>query len=190
MCMCICVLLVMLYVFMFNVCRIYHVWVEAWMRREEMGMGFDGWQALDSMSTPKLSGQYRIGPAPVVAISKNLTGRSYPYNVDIVRDEIVYDVHYLQIDSEANQSLSAVRHASLIYIDHEAASPLILTSHQKYGIPVDLTDYYQSKPQEGDLSASLSIGSKTSKKYSLPKKKVLKPVSDCTFEVLTNDSTM
>ena len=161
------------------------------MRREDLPMGFDGWQVLDPTSTPKLSGQSRIGPAPVAAISNKLTSRTHPYNVDIVCDRIAYKIHYLQIPSEACHTLSALKQASLVHIDHNSPPVMILTSNGNYKVPLDLTDYYfSSRLQDEEGEGSPSNMTQKKKKSQVKRTLMHHPVSDCAFEVLTSDNAM
>lgn len=161
------------------------------MRREDLPMGFDGWQVLDPTSTPKLSRQSRIGPAPVAAICNKLTSRTHPYNVDIVRDRITYKIHYLQIPSEACHTLSALKQASLVHIDHDSPPVMILTSNGNYEVPLDLTDYYfSSRLQDEEGEGSPSNMTQKKKKSQVKRTLMHHPVSDCAFEVLTSDNAM
>ena len=36
--------------------RNFHVWVECWMRRPDLGVGFDGWQVVDPTPQEKSAG--------------------------------------------------------------------------------------------------------------------------------------
>ncbi|MDX2118996.1 MAG: transglutaminase domain-containing protein [Planctomycetota bacterium] len=47
-----------------------HVWGEAWFRRPDLGVGYDGWQAFDPSPLLQKNGQYRSasGPVPVRAV--------------------------------------------------------------------------------------------------------------------------
>ncbi|XP_042197719.1 protein-glutamine gamma-glutamyltransferase 2 [Callorhinchus milii] len=48
----------------------FHVWIEAWMARNDLKPGFDGWQVLDPTPQEKSEGVYCCGPAPVKAIKE------------------------------------------------------------------------------------------------------------------------
>lgn len=37
--------------------RNFHVWVESWMRRQDLGMAYDGWQVLDPTPQERSAGQ-------------------------------------------------------------------------------------------------------------------------------------
>lgn len=39
--------------------RNFHVWVECWMRRPDLGEGFDGWQVVDPTPQEKSAGGFR-----------------------------------------------------------------------------------------------------------------------------------
>ncbi|CAI8024944.1 Protein-glutamine gamma-glutamyltransferase 4 [Geodia barretti] len=49
---------------------VYHVWVEAWMRRDDLPSGNDGWQVLDPTSRRQQGGVYCVGPVPVARVKK------------------------------------------------------------------------------------------------------------------------
>lgn len=159
------------------------------MRRDDLPMGFDGWQVLDPTSSTKLSGKFRVGPGSVLAVHEGLMGRSYPYNGETIHGEIVSEIHYLQIPAGTDYSSSAQRHATLVYLDREEVAPLICTSHHDKLVPVDVTEYYRSAGplnSEAPASTSGSVQSKTSA-MSTKKKKVSYPLRDCTVQVSTMD---
>nr|WVH01987.1 protein-glutamine gamma-glutamyltransferase K-like isoform X6 [Halisarca dujardinii] len=173
---------------------VYHVWVEAWMKREDITIGFDGWQVLDAIPTSKLSGQFRAGPASVAAIREHLTSKLYPYNGDTVSDLINFEVNYLQIPAEAGQTVSGLRHASLVHIDNGLSSIVMLTSAGNHRVPIDITDYYAAgQSQVRTQGMTSAVGSSKLKKAFVPSKKKMAHhplVTDCNFEVVTKDDTM
>lgn len=42
---------------LFLPCRNFHVWVEGWMKREDLRAEFDGWQAIDPTPQERSGGQ-------------------------------------------------------------------------------------------------------------------------------------
>ncbi|XP_074842190.1 protein-glutamine gamma-glutamyltransferase 4 [Carettochelys insculpta] len=46
----------------------FHVWNDVWMKRPDMPLGFDGWQALDATPQEPSQGIYQCGPCPLKAI--------------------------------------------------------------------------------------------------------------------------
>ncbi|CAG03221.1 unnamed protein product, partial [Tetraodon nigroviridis] len=50
--------------------RNFHVWVESWMTRPDLGPDFDGWQTSDPTPQETSEGVYCCGPAPVRAIKE------------------------------------------------------------------------------------------------------------------------
>lgn len=48
----------------------FHVWVEAWFLRPDIGSAYDGWQVLDSTPQEPSEGLYRLGPCSVKAIKE------------------------------------------------------------------------------------------------------------------------
>uniref|UniRef100_A0A8C8E084 protein-glutamine gamma-glutamyltransferase n=1 Tax=Oryzias sinensis TaxID=183150 RepID=A0A8C8E084_9TELE len=69
----------------------FHVWVECWMTRKDLGSNMDGWQVLDPTPQERSSGVYCCGPAPVKAIRSKRT--DVPYDVPFVYAEVNADVH-------------------------------------------------------------------------------------------------
>ena len=59
----------------------FHVWSEAWMRRDDLPSGHDGWQVVDATPQEVSSGLFRCGPASVVAVKRGDT--QYPYGESI-----------------------------------------------------------------------------------------------------------
>ncbi|KAI4824164.1 hypothetical protein KUCAC02_012701 [Chaenocephalus aceratus] len=55
----------------------FHVWVECWMRRPDLGSAFDGWQVVDPTPQEKSGGIYCCGPCPVVAIHQRFLRASF-----------------------------------------------------------------------------------------------------------------
>ena len=51
------------------------MWNEAWMKRPDLAMGYDGWQAFDATPQETSDGIYQAGPAPVKAIKEVCTGQ-------------------------------------------------------------------------------------------------------------------
>ncbi|XP_066520134.1 transglutaminase 5, like [Hoplias malabaricus] len=68
----------------------FHVWVESWMKRADLGAGFDGWQVLDPTPQEKSGGVYRCGPAPVKAIRERMLG--VPFDTPFIFAEVNADV--------------------------------------------------------------------------------------------------
>uniref|UniRef100_A0A3Q1GEN5 Transglutaminase 2, C polypeptide A n=1 Tax=Acanthochromis polyacanthus TaxID=80966 RepID=A0A3Q1GEN5_9TELE len=73
------------------VCWNFHVWVDSWMTRPDLGQEFDGWQASDPTPQETSEGVFCCGPAPVKAIKEGELTKKYdaPFifaevNADIV----------------------------------------------------------------------------------------------------------
>ncbi|GAA6223531.1 protein-glutamine gamma-glutamyltransferase 2-like [Lates japonicus] len=56
----------------------FHVWVECWMRRLDLGAEFDGWQIVDPTPQEKSAGIFCCGPCPVAAVQQR--GLGVPYD--------------------------------------------------------------------------------------------------------------
>ncbi|KAL7677578.1 hypothetical protein ACOME3_003813 [Neoechinorhynchus agilis] len=57
--------------------RIYHTWNEIWLKRPDLSPDLDGWQALDCSAHTGAESLYRLGPAPVKAISAGKLSVAY-----------------------------------------------------------------------------------------------------------------
>ncbi|CAG5977443.1 unnamed protein product, partial [Menidia menidia] len=69
----------------------FHVWVEGWMKRPDLGADgkYDGWQVLDPTPQETSDGVYCCGPAPVAAV---LNGDTH----------LEYDVPFVKMYSDAS----------------------------------------------------------------------------------------
>ncbi|XP_028262071.1 transglutaminase 5, like [Parambassis ranga] len=74
----------------------FHVWVECWMSRPDLGSGMDGWQVLDPTPQERSGGVFCCGPAPVRAI-KNQRMDLF-YDVPFVYAEVNADVHTIILE--------------------------------------------------------------------------------------------
>ncbi|XP_073539969.1 protein-glutamine gamma-glutamyltransferase E-like isoform X2 [Phyllobates terribilis] len=68
----------------------FHVWVEAWFARHDLGSTYDGWQVLDSTPQEESEGLYRLGPCSVKAIKEGDV--DLPYDAPFVFAELNADV--------------------------------------------------------------------------------------------------
>ncbi|XP_055029323.2 protein-glutamine gamma-glutamyltransferase 2 [Misgurnus anguillicaudatus] len=80
----------------------YHCWVECWMKRDDLPVGYDGWQVLDptpqerSDESHVLTGVFCCGPCPVQAVKEGELGLKYdtPFVFSEVNaDLVVWMVH-------------------------------------------------------------------------------------------------
>uniref|UniRef100_A0A3Q2WRS7 Transglutaminase 2 n=1 Tax=Haplochromis burtoni TaxID=8153 RepID=A0A3Q2WRS7_HAPBU len=55
----------------------FHVWVECWMKRPDLGAGCDGWQVVDPTPQEKSEGIFCCGPCPVAAIQHHWLDARY-----------------------------------------------------------------------------------------------------------------
>uniref|UniRef100_UPI003AACCF21 protein-glutamine gamma-glutamyltransferase 2-like n=1 Tax=Centroberyx gerrardi TaxID=166262 RepID=UPI003AACCF21 len=55
----------------------FHVWVDNWMTRPDLGSGFDGWQASDPTPQEKSEGVFCCGPVPLKAIREGELTKKY-----------------------------------------------------------------------------------------------------------------
>ncbi|XP_072237859.1 transglutaminase 5, like isoform X1 [Leuresthes tenuis] len=74
----------------------FHVWVECWMTRRDLGSGMDGWQVLDPTPQERSKGVFCCGPSPVKAIKRKLVDLFY--DVPFVYAEVNADVHTIIVN--------------------------------------------------------------------------------------------
>ncbi|XP_037096972.1 protein-glutamine gamma-glutamyltransferase 2-like [Syngnathus acus] len=55
----------------------FHVWVDSWMTRPDLGKEYDGWQTSDPTPQEKSDGVYCCGPAPLKAIKEGELTKKY-----------------------------------------------------------------------------------------------------------------
>ncbi|KAM3838495.1 protein-glutamine gamma-glutamyltransferase 2-like [Diretmus argenteus] len=55
----------------------FHVWVDSWMTRSDLGPGFDGWQASDPTPQEESGGVFCCGPVPLTAIKEGELTKKY-----------------------------------------------------------------------------------------------------------------
>ncbi|XP_051767784.1 protein-glutamine gamma-glutamyltransferase 5-like isoform X2 [Ctenopharyngodon idella] len=116
----------------------FHVWVESWMKRPDLGQGYDGWQALDSTPQKKSRGIFRCGPASVKAISEKKV--DMPFDVPFIYAEMNADVHKIIIRNGNRLSCA---------VEKDRVGVLICTKHPGSKKMQDITAEY--KPKEDDF---------------------------------------
>ncbi|XP_061543481.1 transglutaminase 5, like [Phycodurus eques] len=94
----------------------FHVWVECWMTRRDLGGDMDGWQVLDPTPQERSRGVYCCGPAPVKAIKER-------------RVDLFYDVPFVYAEVNADVHTSVVSQGRVVSrgVDTERVGPLICT---------------------------------------------------------------
>ncbi|XP_063071206.1 transglutaminase 5, like [Engraulis encrasicolus] len=118
----------------------FHVWVESWMRRVDLGMGFDGWQVLDPTPQERSDGIFRCGPAPVRAVrDKQLS--------------MAYDVPFVFAEMNAEVHTFIVRNGEsfLVDTDSDRVGALICTKAIGSSTAKDITATYKAKEEEHEL---------------------------------------
>ncbi|KAK5872159.1 hypothetical protein PBY51_012884 [Eleginops maclovinus] len=92
----------------------FHVWVECWMTRRDLGFGLDGWQVLDPTPQERSGGVFCCGPAPVKAVKDRRI--DLIYDIPFVYAAVNADVHsvILSEGKVVNYSKDTERVGSLI----------------------------------------------------------------------------
>ncbi|KAM4610653.1 protein-glutamine gamma-glutamyltransferase 2-like [Polymixia lowei] len=111
----------------------FHVWVECWMRRPDLGPEFDGWQVVDPTPQEKSSGIFCCGPCPVAAIQRGYL--NVPYDAAFI---------YASIDADVVRLI--VRDGLVVgrSVDTECVGQLIYTKSIGSDTPENLTQAYKS----------------------------------------------
>lgn len=125
----------------------YHVWVEAWMSRPDLGPEYNGWQAVDA--TPQEisphSKSYVVGPAPLSAVK---TGKSLNYDTDFVIAEVNADIRdYCEVEKDK---------FVLAVTDKKRVGKTISTKAVGSNKRTDITDNY--KFEEGSELERAALG--------------------------------
>ncbi|XP_068996653.1 protein-glutamine gamma-glutamyltransferase 2-like [Embiotoca jacksoni] len=89
----------------------YHVWVDSWMTRPDLGQRFDGWQTSDPTPQVTSEGVFCCGPASLKAIKEGELTRKYdaPFIFAEVNADVVDKVR--QSNGEFVTSHGSTRHA-------------------------------------------------------------------------------
>ncbi|GAB1294859.1 Protein-glutamine gamma-glutamyltransferase 4 [Apodemus speciosus] len=89
----------------------FHVWTDAWMKRQDLPQGYDGWQVLDSTPQEISDGGFRTGPSPVTAIRQGLV--QVKYDTTFVFTEVNGDKFIWLVKERGKTVLIAVETASI-----------------------------------------------------------------------------
>ncbi|XP_059353709.1 protein-glutamine gamma-glutamyltransferase 5-like [Carassius carassius] len=112
----------------------FHVWVESWMKRPDLGRGYDGWQVLDPTPQERSAEMFRCGPAAVTAI--------YQRQVDAQ-----YDVPFVYAAVNGNVHTVIVRNGKVLStsIDKSRVGALICTKHPGSMRMQNITSEYKNE---------------------------------------------
>nr|CBN80793.1 Protein-glutamine gamma-glutamyltransferase 5 [Dicentrarchus labrax] len=130
----------------------FHVWVECWMTRRDLGLGMDGWQVLDPTPQERSGGVFCCGPAPVKAIKDRRIDMFY--DIPFVYAEVNADVHTIVVSKGGVLSYSK---------DTERVGSLICTKAVGFSIHQNITgDYKYIKSPTSTLTSRSSTVSEDS----------------------------
>uniref|UniRef100_A0A672J4R4 protein-glutamine gamma-glutamyltransferase n=1 Tax=Salarias fasciatus TaxID=181472 RepID=A0A672J4R4_SALFA len=110
----------------------FHVWVECWMKRPDLGAFFDGWQVVDPTPQEKSAGIFCCGPCPVAAIQSRFLGA--PYDASFI---------FASVDADVVQLI--VRNGAVVgrRVDTECVGQRIYTKSVNSDRPENLTQTYK-----------------------------------------------
>ncbi|XP_062315960.1 transglutaminase 5, like isoform X1 [Osmerus eperlanus] len=129
----------------------FHVWVECWMTRPDLGSGLNGWQVLDPTPQERSGGVFCCGPAPIKAIRDRHV--DLPHDVPFVVAEVNADVHMVVVRQGQVISRS---------IDTERVGSLICTKAVGLPRPINITADYKANKAPSSSTRSRSRGSSVS----------------------------
>ncbi|XP_037099763.1 protein-glutamine gamma-glutamyltransferase 5-like isoform X2 [Syngnathus acus] len=115
----------------------FHVWVECWMRRSDIGAEFNGWQVVDPTPQEKSAGIYRCGPCPVVAIQRR--SLDIPYDTAFI---------YASVDSDIVRMIVQSGKVVEKKVDTQWVGRSIFTKSIGSDVPEDLTESYKRQKKE------------------------------------------
>ncbi|XP_051931082.1 transglutaminase 5, like isoform X2 [Hippocampus zosterae] len=130
----------------------FHVWVECWMTRRDLGSDADGWQALDPTPQHRSRGVFCCGPAPVKAIKER-------------RIDLFYDIPFVYAEVNADVHTCVVSQGRVVSrsVDTERVGPLICTKSVGFPRLYNITgDYKNIKSHFSTLSSNSSSRSESS----------------------------
>uniref|UniRef100_A0A8C2AM21 protein-glutamine gamma-glutamyltransferase n=1 Tax=Cyprinus carpio TaxID=7962 RepID=A0A8C2AM21_CYPCA len=118
----------------------FHVWVESWMKRPDLGQGYDGWQVLDPTPQEMSGEMFRCGPAAVTAI--------YERRVDAQ-----YDVPFVYAAVNGNVHRVIVKNGKVLStsIDKNRVGALICTKHPGSMHMQDITSEYKTEMDDSTV---------------------------------------
>ncbi|KAM7005824.1 transglutaminase 5, like [Tautogolabrus adspersus] len=134
----------------------FHVWVECWMTRQDLGPGMDGWQVLDPTPQERSGGVFCCGPAPVKAIKDRCI--DLPFDVPFVYAEVNADIHMIVLSGDRVLGFSK---------DTERVGSFICTKAIGYSRHQNITGDY--KPVRSPTSTISSRSSSSSRDSTLSK---------------------
>ncbi|XP_028288153.1 coagulation factor XIII A chain-like [Parambassis ranga] len=111
----------------------YHCWNEVFMKRPDLPPGLEGWQAVDATPQETSDGNYRCGPASVIAIKEGLL--CHPFDSGFVFAEVNSDVVCLKRDRYGN--------LSPFYVDKTLVGQAVYTKSVGSSAPMDITQSYK-----------------------------------------------
>ncbi|XP_072539448.1 transglutaminase 5, like [Salminus brasiliensis] len=141
----------------------FHVWVECWMKRADLGGSFDGWQVLDPTPQERSGGMFRCGPAPVKAIREK-------------RMDMPFDIPFIYAEVNADVCVCIVRQGQVMSssIDTSRVGSFICTKSLGSNRPQDITSTYkygkgerEGGKEQGMATPAIDNGNRTAKGLSV-----------------------
>ncbi|KAK2888782.1 hypothetical protein Q8A67_014157 [Cirrhinus molitorella] len=124
----------------------FHVWVESWMKRPDLGQSYDGWQVLDATPQERSGGMFRCGPASLKAIYQR-------------KVEAKYDVPFVYAEVNADVHMHIVRDGAVLSrrVDERRVGALILTKLPGSTSRQDVTSEYKNERASKGVAVSLQL---------------------------------
>ncbi|KAJ0068288.1 hypothetical protein NL108_004658, partial [Boleophthalmus pectinirostris] len=100
----------------------FHVWVECWMSRPDLGSAMDGWQVLDPTPQERSGGVFCCGPAPVRAIRER-------------RIDLIYDVPFVYAEVNADVHTIIVSQGQVVRVNRDTEKVGAMICTKAVGLP-------------------------------------------------------
>ncbi|KAJ3602848.1 hypothetical protein NHX12_030593 [Muraenolepis orangiensis] len=127
----------------------FHVWVECWMARKDLGSGLGGWQVLDPTPQERSAGVFCCGPAPVRALRDQ-------------RIKLPYDIPFVYAEVNAAVHTVVLRQGQVVCssLDNKKVGSLICTKAVGHSRPCNITaDYKHVTSPKSTLRSRSPTGS-------------------------------
>ena len=113
----------------------FHVWVEVWMKRDDLPGNYGGWQALDATPQELFQGLGSVGPASVIAIKQAAV--HLPYDTAFLFSEVNADLAFWKRDKSGQLE-------KIIKIESDKIGRRVVTKEVSKWKADDITSSYKN----------------------------------------------
>ncbi|KAM5291961.1 protein-glutamine gamma-glutamyltransferase 4 [Ctenodactylus gundi] len=151
----------------------FHVWTEAWMRRQDLPRGNDGWQVVDGTPQELSHGVFCCGPSPLAAIRKGNIFMGYDTKFvfsEVNADKLIWLVR--QVNGHEKVTLLSVETMAI----GKSISTKVVGQDRRHDITYNYKFPEGSKEERAVMDNAFSLLSFT-REYTLPAKEILLELS-------------